>query len=81
MTEGDQIELDAIINRHLPTIEAAFVDKTEKGTEAEAAANRTVQAIARISATLDDLLARSARGADDAFSTVIGFVESRHPNA
>jgi hypothetical protein len=81
MTEGDQIELDAIINRHLPAIEGAFVDKAEKGTEAEAAANRTVQAIARIDATLDDLLARSAKGADDSFSTIIGFVESRHPNA
>lgn len=80
MPEGDQIELDAIINRHLPAIETAFVDKTEKGTAAGAAADRTVQAISRIDATLDELLSRSAKGADDAFSTVIGFVEARHPN-
>lgn len=81
MTEGDQIELDAIINRHLPALEAAFVDKTDKGTQADAAADRTIQAISRIDETLDDLLARSAKGADDAFSTVIGFVEKRHPSA
>lgn len=81
LTEVDQIELDAIVNRHLPGLETAFVEKTEKGTAAGAAADRTIQAIARIDATLDDLLARSAKGADDAFSTVIGFVEARHPSA
>ena len=81
MSDVDQIELDAIINRHLPAIETAFIDKTEKGTAAEAAADRTVQAISRVDATLDNLLARSAKGADDAFSTVIGFVQTRHPGS
>jgi len=79
MPDTDQIELDAIINRHLPAIEIAFVDKSEKGTAAAAATDLTVDAIRRIDATLDDLLARSAKGADDAFSTVIGFVGARHP--
>lgn len=81
MSEPDQTELDAIINRHLPALETAFVDKAAKGSADNAAADRTAQAIARIDATLDDLLARSAKGADDAFSTVIGFVEARHPSA
>lgn len=79
MSDADQNEVDAIINRHLPAIETAFVDKTEQGTAASAVGDLTVDAIRRIDATLDDLLDRSAKGADDAFSTVIGFVEARHP--
>jgi hypothetical protein len=79
MSDADRNELDAIINRHLPAIETAFVDKTEQGTAAIGATDATVQAIGRIDATLDDLLARGAKGADDAFSTVIGFLEARHP--
>jgi hypothetical protein len=79
MSDADRNELDAIINRHLPAIETAFVDKTEQGTAAIGATDATVQAIGRIDATLDDLLTRGAKGADDAFSTVIGFVEARHP--